>query len=98
MMCTEMDPFHVTDLPHRPTTLTPNGVLYEVYVTYAQCADSPSVAHIKMTLEGRWSVFGEILQVYIKLHTVCEHEVSQREGLDRKLFFNVQEYRENRSN
>lgn len=30
-----MEPFHVTDLPHNPTTLMPNGVLYEVYVTYA---------------------------------------------------------------
>lgn len=45
-----MEPFHVTDLPHSPTTLMPNGVLYEVYVTYAECTDSPSVAHIKMTL------------------------------------------------
>lgn len=30
----------------------PNGVLYEVYVTYAKCAGSPSVANIKMTLKG----------------------------------------------
>lgn len=51
-MCAEMDPSHVTDLPHSPTTLMPNEVLYEVYVTYAECAGGPSVAHIKMTLEG----------------------------------------------
>lgn len=48
-MCTETEPFHVTDLPHSPTTLMPSGILYEVYVTYAEC---PSVAHIKMTLKG----------------------------------------------
>lgn len=38
--------------PAAPTTLMPNGVLYEVYVTYAECAGSPSVAHIRIDTQG----------------------------------------------
>lgn len=53
MMCAEMEPFHVTDLPHSLRTLMPNqgggGGVYMKYMTYA---GSPSVAHIKMTLRG----------------------------------------------
>lgn len=49
-------------------------------MTYAECAGSPSVAHIKMTLKGRSSVFGRILQVYIKLHTVLYVSMKYHSG------------------
>lgn len=76
----------------------PNGVLYEVYVTYAECTDGPSVAHINMTLEGWGSVFWMGWQVYIKVRTVCGLGVSQWERLEGNVYFDVEEYQENRPN
>lgn len=63
-----------------PQTWMPSRVLYEVYVTYAECADGLSVAHFKITLWGWSSVFGQIWQVYITLHTVYMHQY-HREGV-----------------
>lgn len=45
---------------------------------------SISSSHQNDTRGGRRSVFGWILQVYIKLRTVCSHEISQRGRLGRE--------------
>lgn len=50
MVCTEMDPFHVTDLPRWPTALMPSGG--GVYRRGGGRSGSPCEAHVTYAERG----------------------------------------------